>query len=319
MMLDGYGAAAAAARLCRVRLGIGNSELINSLRTPEHACELLDLSGTAALSAALAASASSQRVLLHADVSLKPFALARLPALSVSSEPANWALCFTPCSAQEIIDDLIIAYILSEQRGILLPSRIVIDQLAQQTGLQVELPAQKSVDRLLKPFNLGKPERHLRQTTTELDIHKAMDRTAKALDKLKQTWRSCFGRRIGAVGYFRLDGANFVFVCHGYISQNAKLAVAALRSAGEPVGLVRLRVLRPWPEAQLQQLLDGIPRAAVLDSQISAGTWPKLYQGIKTWYNGIASAYIYKHLSVNDIITIYKRASQTSKPELVWC
>ena len=57
-----------------------------------------------------------------------------------------------------------------------------------------------------------------------------------------------------------------------------KAAVDAARARGRRVGLLRLRVVRPWPGAALVNALRGRRAVAVLDQNLAPGLGGILYQ-----------------------------------------
>jgi pyruvate ferredoxin oxidoreductase alpha subunit len=62
-----------------------------------------------------------------------------------------------------------------------------------------------------------------------------------------------------------------VFFLIGAFAGKAKEAVDRLRDAGEAVGLVRPRLLRPYPVAALRSALAGKRAVAVIDQNLSMG------------------------------------------------
>jgi pyruvate ferredoxin oxidoreductase alpha subunit len=57
----------------------------------------------------------------------------------------------------------------------------------------------------------------------------------------------------------------------GCFATKAKDAVDRLRESGVKIGLVRPRLLRPFPEQQMQDALAGKKGAAVIDQNLSMG------------------------------------------------
>jgi pyruvate ferredoxin oxidoreductase alpha subunit len=68
-----------------------------------------------------------------------------------------------------------------------------------------------------------------------------------------------------------MDDADFAFVMMGSFATKARAAVDRLRDAGLRVGLVRPRLLRPFPEAHIKRLLKGKQGVAVIDQNLSMG------------------------------------------------
>ena len=68
-----------------------------------------------------------------------------------------------------------------------------------------------------------------------------------------------------------MDDAEMVMVTAGSITSTARVAVRALREKGHRVGLLKLRLFRPFPVEALQQVLRGERKVAVIDRNISLG------------------------------------------------
>jgi pyruvate ferredoxin oxidoreductase alpha subunit len=79
------------------------------------------------------------------------------------------------------------------------------------------------------------------------------------------------GRSYDVVERYRLDDAELVLVMAGSFATKAKAAVRALRDEGRRVGLLRLRMVRPWPAAAVGAALAGRRAVAVLDQNLSPG------------------------------------------------
>ena len=82
---------------------------------------------------------------------------------------------------------------------------------------------------------------------------------------------SRFGRNYGAIEADQIDDAEIVLVMSGSFSTKAKGAIRRWRRAGRRVGLLRLRMVRPWPAADVIHALDGRGAVGVIDQNISPG------------------------------------------------
>ncbi len=74
-----------------------------------------------------------------------------------------------------------------------------------------------------------------------------------------------------AVEQYRMEDAEYCFVMAGSFATKAIDAVEALRGRGWRIGLVRLRLLRPFPEKEMRHAMGNIKAAAVIDQNISMG------------------------------------------------
>ena len=74
----------------------------------------------------------------------------------------------------------------------------------------------------------------------------------------------------------------------GSFATNAKEAVDRLREAGRAVGLLRPRLLRPFPADDFQRLLKGKKGAAVIDQNLSLGKGGVLHSEVSSVLYGKA-------------------------------
>ncbi len=88
------------------------------------------------------------------------------------------------------------------------------------------------------------------------------------------------GRRYGPIEKYRLDGAEKAIVVAGSTAGTAKVAVDELREQGEKVGLLKIKLFRPFPYMQIAEVLKKVKKIAVLDRTVSFGSMSPLYSEI---------------------------------------
>jgi pyruvate ferredoxin oxidoreductase alpha subunit len=79
------------------------------------------------------------------------------------------------------------------------------------------------------------------------------------------------GRYYKPVETYRTDGAETVFLTMGSIGETVSIAVDQLQDQGKSVGLVKLRLWRPFPYDDLRVALKGVKRIIVIDRAVSFG------------------------------------------------
>jgi len=99
----------------------------------------------------------------------------------------------------------------------------------------------------------------------------AMEEAARAFESIEDRWSGMFGRRYGAIETFRAEDAELLLVTSGTITSTARHVVGERRARGQAVGLVKVKMFRPFPTATLRQALGAAPRVAVLDRNLSPG------------------------------------------------
>jgi pyruvate ferredoxin oxidoreductase alpha subunit len=79
------------------------------------------------------------------------------------------------------------------------------------------------------------------------------------------------GRRYQPVESYRTKGAKILLLSMGSLSEVAEVAVDELRDAGVKVGLLKLRLWRPFPFAALREAAAGAELLIVCDRALSFG------------------------------------------------
>lgn len=189
-------------------------------------------------------------------------------------------------TCQEVLDSTLIAYRLAEDARVRLPVIVNLDGFYLSfTREPVEIPEQEAVDRFLPPFDpettyfrAGHPVSQAvivlgsaQYSYFRYQAHLAALKALPVYDEISLAFAQEFGRRYEAVETYRSEDAEYAFVMIGSFSTKAKDAVDRLREAGWRIGLVRPRLLRPFPAAHLQKALAGKKGVAVIDQNISLG------------------------------------------------
>lgn len=324
-LLNSSEAAAYAAWLSRVGCIIGNNEITKAAGKMKYfSCELFDTnSEESAISAAVGRVFNGRRALLTDLVWLKPASRYRVPLVSISAGFRNWCLNFLPGSAQEMLDMVLAAYLLSEDRKVLLPVNVVTDKLGQDTFEFVDVPGQKIIDNLLGPFKLDKYEKHLQYAGHRLEhssqIAKAVENSYRTMPQFSKEWKRRFRRTFDLTEKFMLDDAEIAFIAYGWSSSNAKLAVQKLRQEGHKIGLLQLKAITPFPTKEVADALKNVKRLAVVDRQVLTGTWSKLYYLCKPAYGGFASNFISDDtVTVAGFVDIGRRLKAAEEEERIW-
>ena len=76
-------------------------------------------------------------------------------------------------------------------------------------------------------------------------------------------------RAVSTIGLRQIR--ELVLVTSATITSTARVALQQLREKGHKIGLVKIRLFRPFPTAQIRDLLDPVSRLAIIDRNISLG------------------------------------------------
>jgi pyruvate ferredoxin oxidoreductase alpha subunit len=322
-LLTGNGAAAWGARLAQVdyvpafpitpqteiieTIGtwIDGGELDCRMVTMESEHAMLTAAGAAAATGVRVFTATSSQGLLYAMEMLYTVAGWRAPFVMVNvSRGLSAPLTLEPdhndilaardsgflqihcATCQEVLDSVLMAFRLAEDRRVRLPVIVNLDGFYLSfTREPVTIPDPEAAGRFIGPFDPetisfrasapesqavavlgGSPYSYFRY-----EMHLAALNGLAVYDELAEEFARDFGRRHDAVDAYQTDDAEFVFVMMGSFATKAREAVDRLRLAGWQIGLVRPRLTRPFPEARLRELLAGKRGAAVIDQNLSMG------------------------------------------------
>ena len=189
-------------------------------------------------------------------------------------------------TCQEVLDNVLIAYRLAEDPRVRLPVIVNLDGFYLSfTREPVEIPARDAVDDFLPAFEprdialrASQPESQAvavlgggPYSYFRYESHLAALNGARVYAEAGADLGERLGRSYGPLERYRSDDAEICFVMLGSFATKAKAAVDALREAGQPVGLVRPRLLRPFPAEALREALSGKKACAVIDQNLSFG------------------------------------------------
>ena len=189
-------------------------------------------------------------------------------------------------TCQEVLDSTLMAFRLAEDERIRLPVIVNMDGFYLSfTREPVEVPDPKTARKFVgdyDPENIrfrasspvsqavavlgGVPYSYFRYET-----HLAALNGLAVYDDLCREFTRLFGRDYSAIEAYQCDDADIVFVMLGSFATKARGAVDQLRKAGNKVGLLRPRLLRPFPAEMFRNLLAGKSGVAVIDQNISMG------------------------------------------------
>ncbi len=247
---------------------------------------------------------------------------------------AGWIM-FSCETNQEILDSIIMSYKIAENEKVLLPVLINMDGFIHSyTRTEVDIPKQSLVDKFLpklklnvrldvkNPKTLGTPAmEHYMFFRSQL--HKAQLDSKRIIKKVHFEWNKLTGRKYDTVERYKLSDAKAAIIMIGSNTTIAKLAVDKLRREGKKVGLLRIRLIRPFPEKEIRRALKNIKKIAVLDQNISPGRSGILYIETKGVLDTkMVSNYIIglggKPISEKDFTQILLEVLNSNKEQRKW-
>ena len=205
----------------------------------------------------------------------------------ISTRDSGWVQIIVE-NNQEIADQLIMCYRLAEDFDIQLPVMLNYDgYYLSYLNEEVEIPDQADIDAFLAPLK-KQPQRPriIPGASTGCGTHgmemgyvearykhwAALGRAKQKVDDIDKEFGKYFGRSYGGqIEEYRMDDADIAIVASGSAAGTAKTVVDAKRADGVKVGLVKIRLFRPFPEERLIQALKGKKAIGVIDRSITFG------------------------------------------------
>lgn len=200
---------------------------------------------------------------------------------SLSQRDTGWIQIYCETN-QEVLDTTIQAFRLAE--AVDLPVMIALDAFyLSHTSEPVDIPEQELVDGFLprrearlklntaEPRAFGalvRPEDYMEM---RWDQQLAMERAQEVLLDIDAEWERLTGRGYGVVESYGADDAELLLVTSGTITSTARDVIDQRRADGERIGLVKVRLFRPFPTEAVRRAVRGARRVAVLDRNISPG------------------------------------------------
>lgn len=206
---------------------------------------------------------------------------------SMGARDSGWIQIYAE-SNQEAYDNFVQAYRISENPDVMLPVMICQDGFITSHGVEnIELIE----DELVKDF-VGEyePKHYLLNAKEPMAIgpyavsnyymeskrgqRQAMLNAKKVILDVAAEFEKISGRKYGFFEEYRLDDADYAIVIIGSAAGTAKAAIEDIRkTTGKKVGLLKIRVFRPFPDEEIAEALKNVKSVAILDrSEMFSGT-----------------------------------------------
>lgn len=249
---------------------------------------------------------------------------------AMAQEASGWIQLYCE-NNQEVLDTLLQAFYLAEDEQVSLPAMVNYESYIQShTREVVEVPAQEEVDaflprRLQAWLDVEHPRGINVVTGPELYMDykyaqdEALQRALAVCGQVNEAFAARFGRDWGgaAEGY-RLEGAELAMVTMGSMAATARMAVDQLRDEGQKVGLLKVRLFRPFPAPRILRMLVGVQTALVIDRNIIYGSGGALAREVRSVLSHQSDTPVYsfiaglggREVGTGDLVKMYHDARQ---------
>ena len=201
------------------------------------------------------------------------------------SERDASVLQFMVEDGQEIIDSIIMAYKIGENERVLLPSFVVSEGHRMSHSFElVDVPEQAEVDKFLPKYQ----PKHVfvdpaypqsqgtgvmpQYPTFKMQQYRAMQDAKQVIKDACREFAKRFGREYDVVEAYKTDDAEYVVIGMGSVVSILREKVDEYRERGVKIGLLKIRVFRPFPEDEVKEALSKAKSVLVIDRACSPGS-----------------------------------------------
>ncbi len=180
---------------------------------------------------------------------------------------------------QEAYDNFIQAYPIAEDKRVHLPIMICQDGFITSHAVEnIELMEDKLVKEFVGEYepeefllNPGKPIAVGPYSVTNYAMEAkknqetALENAKEVILEVAKKFKEISGREYGLFEEYKTKDADYIMLIMGSAAGTAKEAVDHLREQGKKVGVLKLRVFRPFPAEEIAEALKGCKAVAIMD------------------------------------------------------
>lgn len=180
---------------------------------------------------------------------------------------------------QEAYDNFIQAYPIAEHEGVHLPVMICQDGFITSHAVEnIELLEDDVVREFVGEY---RPEKYLLNPGKPIAVgpysasnyvmeakknqEAALENSKEIILEVAKKFAAISGRSYGLFEEYKTEDADYIMLLIGSAAGTAKQAVDDLREKGRKVGVIKLRVFRPFPAKELAEALKNCRAVAIMD------------------------------------------------------
>lgn len=195
----------------------------------------------------------------------------------------SWIQLFCE-TGQDVVDMTLLAFRLAEDKRVLFPVMVNLDGFHLTHVVEpIDMPTQEEVSKYLppnkfpvsldprRPLTMGAFAPPVIYTEIKKSQEVAFEGIRPIINEVFEEFAHHFGRKYKAIEEYKAEGAETLLLMMGSYAETASLAIDELRNKGEKVGLVKVRLWRPFPFDELKKAVAHAKRIIVLDRAISFG------------------------------------------------
>lgn len=143
-----------------------------------------------------------------------------------------------------------------------------------------EAPVRRNLLNFKDPITLGPLQLTDSLFETKIEQYEAMKKVPSVFKKIAGQLSGLTKKNYNVVEKYRSNDAEAILVVLASLGSTAKVVVDKLRAQGKRVGLVRVRMFRPFPYKEVADALEGASHVGVMDRSFSFGANAPLFSEV---------------------------------------
>ena len=197
---------------------------------------------------------------------------------SMGARDAGWIQMYAE-NNQEAYDNMVQAFRISEHKDVRLPIMICQDGFITSHAVEnIELLEDEDVKNFVGEYE---PENYLLNPECPMAVGpysitdyymeakrnqaEGMKNVSRVVKEVADEFAKVSGRRYGLFEEYCLDDAEVAVVMIGSAAGTTKDAIDKMRANGEKVGLLKIRLYRPFPAEEIAEALKNVKAVAIMD------------------------------------------------------
>ena len=255
---------------------------------------------------------------------------------SMGARDAGWIQIYAE-NNQEAYDNMVQAYRISEHKDVRLPIMICQDGFITSHAVEnIELLDDTEVKNFVGEYE---PENYLLNPKQTMAVGpyaitdyymeakrnqaEGMKNAIQVVKDVANEFATISGRQYGLFEEYCMEDAETAVVMIGSAAGTTKDAIDALRAKGEKVGLIKIRLYRPFPADEIAEALKNVKAVAIMDraegytnhgGPLGADVMSALFRARST---ALAVNYIYglggRDVRVEDMESVFEDLKQIVK------
>ena len=214
---------------------------------------------------------------------------------SLSQLDSGWIQVYAE-NAQEALDLALMSWRIAEDDRVSTPVMVNLDGFVlTHTYETVEIPEQAQADKFLPPYvtenriDFDNPKNMAFSAGPDTNFifkykaHRGMLAAKEVVAETEDAFAEIFGRQYsGLLDSYRTEDADYILVTLGSIAGLCRETADRLREQGIRAGVVRIRYMRPFPNAEIAAALKNAKAFGVLEKDISFGNEGTVYTNVNS-------------------------------------